>query len=344
MSNRPDFIVDPSGNVQDVRTQKHPPESAAPHSQRSDTRYTQSSASVPLHVQPTSQPRQSPTFIVIPIGLIITIIVALCRLFNPSATGPHYSSSDVSSLNTGITSYDAGNYDRAITYFDMVIWSEPDLGEAYNNRGLAYHAKGNDERALADFDKSIRLMPKSATPYSNRGAVYISKEEYNTALVDLNKAIEIQPGFSKAYYNRALAYLGLGQTDNAIADFDKAIEFTPERSTTYYRQPTRGNTFGSDFATHLQNTQSYANLPMAYALRGSVYLNELDYDQALDDFNKAIELQPDLALAYYYRGIAYTLTGDYDKAQADMNQALELDNDPATQQKVKAFKQTQNLQ
>ena len=61
-------------------------------------------------------------------------------------------------------------------------------------------------------------------------------------------------------------------------------------------------------------------------------LAEDGFDSAIDNLNKAIELNPEHADAYHERGRAYTYKNDYDKAIADFDRALELDpNDMDTE-------------
>jgi tetratricopeptide (TPR) repeat protein len=62
----------------------------------------------------------------------------------------------------------------------------------------------------------------------------------------------------------------------------------------------------------------------AYVNRGSASGSKGDYDREIADETKAIELNPQLADAYTERGIAYSLKGDYDRAIADYAQAIEL--------------------
>jgi len=67
-----------------------------------------------------------------------------------------------------------------------------------------------------------------------------------------------------------------------------------------------------------------ANLGAAYDNRGNAKKNKGDFDGAIADYNRAIELNPQDAGAYNNRGIAKKNKGDLDGAIADFNRAIEL--------------------
>ena len=67
------------------------------------------------------------------------------------------------------------------------------------------------------------------------------------------------------------------------------------------------------------------NLALAYNNRGAAYLYKGQYDLVIADCNKAIELDPNLALAYNNRGGAYIEKGEYELGITDCNKAIELD-------------------
>ena len=54
-----------------------------------------------------------------------------------------------------------------------------------------------------------------------------------------------------------------------------------------------------------------------------------EYDQAIADFAKALELNPNYADAYRVRGLAYAYKKEYDQAVADFSKTLELNPDVA---------------
>jgi len=58
--------------------------------------------------------------------------------------------------------------------------------------------------------------------------------------------------------------------------------------------------------------------------QGAVYLDRQMYDEAIAEFNKAIEIDPDFADAYYNRGIANSKKGNLEKAISDYSKAIEI--------------------
>lgn len=62
----------------------------------------------------------------------------------------------------------------------------------------------------------------------------------------------------------------------------------------------------------------------SYVDSGNAYRSQGEYEQAIADYTKAIELDPAYAAAYYNRGLAYDGQGDTEKALADYRKALDL--------------------
>jgi len=65
--------------------------------------------------------------------------------------------------------------------------------------------------------------------------------------------------------------------------------------------------------------------PVTYVNRGNVRLRAGDIPRALEDFSRAIELNPDYAAALYARGNVYGMTGDLDDAIDDYSRAISAD-------------------
>ena len=65
------------------------------------------------------------------------------------------------------------------------------------------------------------------------------------------------------------------------------------------------------------------NLKRTYDLERRLDIGE--YDKAIQDFSKAIELDPTNVSVYYSRGDCYKNIEEYDKAIQDFSKAIELD-------------------
>ncbi|MCX5848920.1 MAG: tetratricopeptide repeat protein [Deltaproteobacteria bacterium] len=66
---------------------------------------------------------------------------------------------------------------------------------------------------------------------------------------------------------------------------------------------------------------------MAHIVRGQIYFDLGQYQQAIDDFNKVILLKRDFVTSYNNRGCAYAKLGQYQKAFEDFNEAIRLHQD-----------------
>jgi tetratricopeptide (TPR) repeat protein len=67
-----------------------------------------------------------------------------------------------------------------------------------------------------------------------------------------------------------------------------------------------------------------ANNATAYLGRGTAHLKAFDFDSAIADFTRAIELNPNDDSAYTNRGGAHYEKAEFDHAIADLNKALEI--------------------
>jgi len=67
------------------------------------------------------------------------------------------------------------------------------------------------------------------------------------------------------------------------------------------------------------------SLAMAYVNRSLVYINLGEHQRAIQDTDKAIELDPSIAIAYVNRSAAYLNLGQYQRAIQDADKAIELD-------------------
>src|SRR5690606_18117849 len=85
----------------------------------------------------------------------------------------------------------------------------------------------------------------------------------------------------------------IGDLDGAFEDISKAISMD--------------NTYYGDFVN-----------------RSSIYMDRKEYQNAINDANRAIMLDADSPVPYHNRGVALAETGDLESACADLNKAHEM--------------------
>jgi len=136
----------------------------------------------------------------------------------------------------GNSKYNMGDFNGALSDFNIAIKLKPYFPEAINNRGNIYIKIYKFESAIDDFNKAIEINPQFADAYFNRGIVYAKIGKYDSAFDDFNKAIKLNPQYADAYSNRGIVYALIGKYDRAIDDFNKLIELKPYYSEAYFNR------------------------------------------------------------------------------------------------------------
>ncbi len=216
---------------------------------------------------------------------------------------------------------------QAIQDYETSLKYDPNLDTTLGHLASIYVSTGKYDDALELYDRSVRLKEKKAElglwdfhTWDGRGQCYYKLGEYDKAIQDLNKAIEvghrpILPG-----------YLYLGKTYLAMGDDSKAGE--------YFEKVTGicTNTLGKiDKGEHVwvYPSEDYA----LYNIRGLAYVELEEYDKAISDFEKAIELGPKefpRGHAYYpvegrkNIGIVYSRMRDKEKSEQFYQEALSI--------------------
>jgi tetratricopeptide (TPR) repeat protein len=90
----------------------------------------------------------------------------------------------------------------------------------------------------------------------------------------------------------------------------------------YYYENKQYDQALEDFSRAVEIDPKYAK---AWYNRANVFDETGVFDRAIDDFTRAIEIEPHYTMAYNNRGLTYRHKGDYEKAIADFTTALDLD-------------------
>jgi tetratricopeptide (TPR) repeat protein len=87
----------------------------------------------------------------------------------------------------------------------------------------------------------------------------------------------------------------------------------------------RNKVWKDEFSLWNDNVAKTPHLPRAFLNRGLVYGNLGQWDMAITDFSKALEIDPGYSGGYYNRGVAYGNIGQWDKAITDFSNLIRID-------------------
>lgn len=203
--------------------------------------------------------------------------------------------------------FDQKEIKKAIAMINRAIELDPTSELKFGYRAIMYRELGDDKKAEKDYDKAIENNRTGTKMYFNRAKFYESQKRYDEALRDYDTIIKNVLSKKRKNFDRmglaqkykAFIYIKLGKSESAIKAISKNIEINPS---------------GTD----------------GYTMRGGLYLEREDYQKAIDDFTKAIELNPKYERnAYEGRAKAYHALNMPDKAADDEKMTRKIKRAPA---------------
>ena len=163
-------------------------------------------------------------------------------------------------------------------------------------RGLQYMEAGRFEEAIQEFKLASKRDPRNYVPYASLGNAYNALRRYEEAREAYENALLRAP-------NNGALYFAIAGTSVRLKDYDKAI---------------------STYNQALKVDRSLA--PRTHSYLCLVYRQMERYTEALESCQKAIDLKPkDLALPYVFRGVVHYYLGKTDQALQDFEQAIRID-------------------
>jgi len=226
--------------------------------------------------------------------------------------------------NKGISNIKIGKYEDALEDFKKAY--------EYNIYNEEYFFA---ERNLKMFTDSMNILnaaiasdPRNANAYFKRGKQKTKVELYDAALEDFTKAIEFDPNNAQAFLYRANTQIIKGSFADAIIDYNMAISKEPNNPEIYYRRGSLKHHFPKDYEGAIKDYDKALELDkqnITYLLeRGDAKVLFAKYTDAIADYSKAIEIEPNNISCFLKRGDARALNYDFAGAIADYTKVLEV--------------------
>ena len=153
----------------------------------------------------------------------------------------------------------------------------------WNNLGIAYLDQLQYADAMHAFEQVVKLRPDYPDGHVNIGVTYIEWEKYADARPSLEKALQLNRNNARALYYLALVERREGHREDEVADLQRVVEQYPQA-----RDPRRE--------------------------LGIAYYQRHDYEQAREQFEALLGIDPDDLAAHYNLAVLYRRLGMKDKA------------------------------
>lgn len=184
-------------------------------------------------------------------------------------------------------------YQEGIDFVNKALRINENLAKAYYIKGSIYRESGDTSRAISSLETAVEQDNKYVDAFYDLGIIFAARRN-PIALEYYTNALRIDPNNKNALYARAKLFQDLGKTEEAIAAYSKILETDKTCDNCYY------------------------NL-------GALYLEvKKDPKKALEQFTRAIEVNPNYVEAYFARGYTYSKLKDKESAKADYNMCLKI--------------------
>ncbi|XP_057199090.1 uncharacterized protein ttc6 [Triplophysa rosa] len=233
---------------------------------------------------------------------------------------------------------------EAIKRFSDALKADPSCVRACVCRAKAYYNVNNLSPAVKDLSRAIHVNPDAHDLHIMRGQYLYEMGRFDLAHLSIRYAAEMKTALGLSAVQQAIAQSFLGNEAEAIACLQDAVDTRPSLPALVllgktlmreHRFTEAVETFGKALEMldtnkakrssvekaaevfHLIGVCCVAQVPLLQESEDSLLL------QALDAFNSAVSMKPDLAEAYHQRGLCRTYLRDSASGQ-DFNTALRI--------------------
>jgi tetratricopeptide (TPR) repeat protein len=266
------------------------------------------------------------------VGLAAVALILLVALAGPSALNrlgwprgaaePGAPATPLAALEQAVTASPesaTAHYDLALAYFQAGRFEET---WAALHAVKAYQAALSAQPELARAEQAVQASPTSKEAHFKLGTAWTRAQLLPLAEAAFKQAIALDQNhvYVDAYINLGVVYYQQQRLPEALAEYNTALTVAPDDADIHHNK-----------GAVLTQQALQASPP-----------NQTLLDQAMQEFQRALELDPQLAQAHFSLGVIYNLRGQRDLAIAEFKRFLELDtgSDPqATQEAHNYLKQ-----
>ncbi len=218
----------------------------------------------------------------------------------------------------------SGDNTTAIEKYRAMLKLAPHLAPAYNNLGMIYFGQHDYPQAAKILEQGLKLNPEMPTASAMLGLSYARMGENEKAEPLLEAAMKANPNDDNAEIALARTLVSLKRYDEATPLLKSFLERNPKDQQAWYL-------LGKTYLQLSENALGKINEIDPNSVTAHIVAGEIDesmrnYDGALVEYKKAIDLAPQQPGSHAHMGNTFWLTGKWDSAEMEFK--AELANDP----------------
>ena len=218
-----------------------------------------------------------------------------------------------------------GDLAGAAASYEALLQIAPRLAPAYNNLGSLYVRQREYRKAANVLEKGLRVDPKMSSASALLGIALYELGDYAAAKRNLESALRADPKDTNAELLLANGLIKLGEFQSAADHLRRLSERLPENQEIWYLLGKVHMKLSEEALSKLTNLDP--NSVWVHEISGEVMESMKNYDGALLEYKKAVEVAPQQAGTHYHLGNAYWSLNMWDAATEQFR--AELANDPS---------------
>ena len=192
-------------------------------------------------------------------------------------------------FNVALCAANAGDLDKAIEYYGIMVNDNYPNSTAYSNMADAYLKKDIREEASKVMEKALKLFPEDKNVYVNASLVYLNIGANEKASELLSRALDKWGDDASFQFFIGVAYDYDKRYDDAEAAYKKALEINPE----YYDATFNLAAFYVNKGIRTRDEATALPLEAAAEYDRLMEQAKNEFNQALPYLQKIIEVQPE---------------------------------------------------
>ena len=218
-----------------------------------------------------------------------------------------------------------GDLAGAAATYEKLLQVAPGLGAAYNNLGALYLQQREYKKAAAILEKGLKVDPKMTSASALLGISLYEMGEYAPARRHLESALRANPKDDHAELFLSNDLIKLGDFDAAAMHLRQLSQRQPQNQEIWYLLGKVHMKLSEQALSRLNAIDP--DSVYAHEISGEVMEGMKNFDGALLEYKKAVELAPQQPGTHYLLGNAYWSIRMWEQAAEQFR--AELANDPA---------------